>query len=173
MLYKITKVKVSSPDGDTDYFDIVAGVLKGDILTPYLFIICLDYVLRTSIDLMWENVFTLAKARSRRYPTQTIMDADYTDDIALLTNTPVQVKSLLHSPERTTGGIGFHIIADKIEYMCFNPRGNICLLNGGSLKLVDKFTYVGSSVSSTEKDINTRLAKAWSAIGHIEITPDW
>ena len=30
---------------DTEYFDIVAGVLQGDMLTPYLFIICLDYVL--------------------------------------------------------------------------------------------------------------------------------
>ena len=48
ILYKNTKVKVRSPDGDTEYFDIVAGVLQGDTLAPYLFIICLDYVLRTS-----------------------------------------------------------------------------------------------------------------------------
>ena len=47
-----------------------------------------NYVLRTSIDLMKENGFTLAKERSRRYPAWTIMDADYVDDIALLTNTP-------------------------------------------------------------------------------------
>ena len=46
---------------ETDYFDIVAGVLKGDRLTPYLFIICLDYVLQMSIDLMKENCFTLVK----------------------------------------------------------------------------------------------------------------
>ena len=50
MLYRNTKVKVHSPDGDTDYFNIVAGVLEGDTLAPYLFIICLDCVLRTSID---------------------------------------------------------------------------------------------------------------------------
>ena len=43
MLYKNTKVKVHSPDGNTDYFDIVAGVLQGDTLGPYLFIISLDY----------------------------------------------------------------------------------------------------------------------------------
>ena len=49
ILYRNTKVKVRSPDGDTEYFDIVAGVLQGDTLAPYLFIICLDYVLRTSI----------------------------------------------------------------------------------------------------------------------------
>ena len=50
ILYRNTKVKVRSPDGDTEYFDIVAGVLQGDTLAPYLFIICLEYVLRTSID---------------------------------------------------------------------------------------------------------------------------
>ncbi len=43
MLYRNTKVKVRSPDDDTDYFNIVAGVLQGDTLAPYLFIICLDY----------------------------------------------------------------------------------------------------------------------------------
>ena len=49
ILYRITKVKVRSPDGDTDYFDIVAGVLQGDTQAPYLFIIRLDYMLRTMI----------------------------------------------------------------------------------------------------------------------------
>ena len=49
-LYRNTKVNVHSPDGETQYFNIVAGVLKGDTLAPYLFIICLDYMLRTSID---------------------------------------------------------------------------------------------------------------------------
>ena len=68
MLYKNMKVNVCSPAGDIDFFDIVASGLQEDTLTPYLFIIYLDYVLRTSIDLMKENSFTLAKARSRRYP---------------------------------------------------------------------------------------------------------
>ena len=81
--YINTKVKVRSPDGDTEYFDIVAGVLQGDTLAPYLFIICLDYVLRTSIDKIKENGFELTKKRSRRYPATTITDADYADDIAM------------------------------------------------------------------------------------------
>ena len=42
MLYRIIKVKVYSPDGDADFFDIVARVLHRHILAPYLFIICLD-----------------------------------------------------------------------------------------------------------------------------------
>ena len=56
-LYTIeNREKVRSPDGDTEYFDIVAGVLKGDTLAPYLFIICLDYMLRTSTDKIRERL---------------------------------------------------------------------------------------------------------------------
>ena len=82
-LNKNTKVKVCSPDGDKEIFDIFAGVLQGDTLAPSLYIICLDYMRRTSIYLMKENDFILAKARSRRYSAQIIRDADSTDDMAL------------------------------------------------------------------------------------------
>ena len=159
----------TSPDGDTEYFDIVAGVLQGDTLAPYLFIICLDYVLRTSIDKIRENGFQLTKRRSKRYPAKTITDADYADDLALLANTPNQAETLLHSLERAAAGIGLHVNANKTEYMCYNQTGNIATLDGASLKLVDKFTYLGSSVSSTEKDIDTRLTKAWTAIDRLSI----
>ena len=109
MLYRNTKVKVRSLDGDTDYFDIVAGVLQGDTLAPYLFIICLYYVLRKSIDEMKENVFKLTKERSRGYPAQTIMDADYANDTALLANAPAQAETLLHSWEQAAASIGLHV----------------------------------------------------------------
>ena len=157
-------MKVRSPDGDTKYFVIVAGVLQGDTLAPYLFIICLDYVLRTSIDKIRENGFELTKKRSRRYPAKTITDADYADDIVILANTPNQAETLLHSLERVAAGIGLYVNAHKTEYMSYNQAGDISTLEGTSLKLVDKFTYLGSSVSSSEKDIDTRLTKAWTAI---------
>ena len=49
ILYRNTKSMVRSPNGDTEFFDILAGVLQGDTLAPFLFVICLDYVLRISI----------------------------------------------------------------------------------------------------------------------------
>ena len=168
-LYRNTKVKVRSPDGDTDYFDIVAGVPQGDIFASYLFIICLDYVPRTSIDKIKENGFELTKKRSRRYPAKTITEADYADDMAILANAPNQAETLLHSLERASVGIGLHVNARKRGYMCFNQTGDISTLNGSSLKLVDKFTYLGSSVSSTETDIDTRLTKAWTAINSLSV----
>ena len=53
--------------------------------------------------------------------------------------------------------------------MCYNQTGDISTLEGTPLKLVDKFTYLGSSVESTEKDIETRLMKAWTAINRLSI----
>ena len=169
ILYRYTKVKVRSPDGDTDYFDIVAEVLQGDTLASYLFIICLDYVLRTSIDKIKENGFELTKKRSRRYPAKTISDTDYADDIAILANTPNQAETLLHNLERAAAGIGLHVNAYKTEYMCYNQTGNIFTLNGSSLKLVDKFTYLGSNVSLTQTDIDTQLTKVWTTINRLSV----
>ena len=82
--------------------------------------------------------------------------AEYADNIALLANVPAQAETLLHSLERTAAGIHLYANAHKTEYMCFNQRDDISTLNGSYLKLVDKFTYLGSSVSST--------AEAWTAI---------
>ena len=79
---------------------------------------------------------------------------------------PAQAESLPHSLEKAAG---LRVNADKTKYMCFNQNQirDITTLTGGSLKLVDKFTYLGSSVSSTENDINTLLAKAWTVIDRL------
>ena len=53
--------------------------------------------------------------------------------------------------------------------MCYNQTSDTSTQDGTSLKLVDKFTYLGSSVSSTKKDIDTWLTKAWTAINRLLI----
>ena len=72
---------------------------------------------------------------------QTITDADYMDDIALLANTPTQVESLLHNLERAAAGLGRYVNADKTEYICFNQRVDISIEKGGPLELVAMYTY--------------------------------
>ena len=71
--------------------------------------------------------------------------------------------------ERAAGGIGLHINTDKTEYKCFNQRSDLSTLNGISLKLVNKITFQGNSVSSTEIDINMQLAKTWTAIDRLSV----
>ena len=118
---------------------------------------------------MKDNCLKLAKERSRRYSAQTITDADYAHDIALLANTSTQAESRLYSLERTAADMGLNVNADKTEYISFNQTGDISSLNASSLKLVDKLTYSGSSVLSTENDIATRLAKAWKTIDRLSV----
>ena len=65
ILYKNTKVIVYSPGGDADDFDMVAGVPQRDTPAPYLFIICLDYVLSTSIDKTKENGFEQTQKKQK------------------------------------------------------------------------------------------------------------
>ena len=72
---------------------------------------------------MKEKCFKLAKGTRRRYPAQTITDADFADDIALLANSPAQAESPLRSLERVAGGI--------------NQTGGISTLKGGPLKQVE------------------------------------
>ena len=89
--------------------------------------------------------------------------------ISSVNGTPNQAETLLHSLERAAAGIGLYVNAHKTEYLCYNQTGDISTLDGTPLKLVDKFTYLGSSVASTEKDIDTRLTKAWTAINRLSI----
>ena len=79
ILYRNTKVKVRSHGWRHKILWHCSRILQGDTLAPYLFIICLDYVLRTSIDKIKENGFELTKKRSRMYLATTMTYADDSD----------------------------------------------------------------------------------------------
>ena len=87
----------------------------------------------------------------------------------LLANTPTQAESLLHSLGQAASGIGLRVNEDKMEYICFNQKGDISTLNDSSLKLMNKFMHFRSSILSTENDINMQLVKAWTAINRLSI----
>ena len=112
MFYKNTNAIVCSPNGDTDFFNIVAGILQGEILAPYMFIVNQDYILQKinkSNKRKWFHI-----KRSRWCPIEMI-DTNYADDLVLLTNTPVRAKSQLHSLGQAVGGIGFYVNANKTD----------------------------------------------------------
>ena len=92
---------VRSPDGYTPFFNITTCVLRGDTIAPFLFIICLDYVLRKSIDINTELGLQITEKESTRYPAVNI-DANYADDIAITTNNLREANLLLYSIEKST-----------------------------------------------------------------------
>ena len=150
---------VCLPDDDTNFFDIVVGVLQGDTLVQYS-TICQDYIIWMSIDLIKENAFTLKLARSRWYPAETMRNADYTADLMLLTNTPAQAESLLLSLEQAAGGIGLYMNTNKTEFICFKWE---------DLRLVDKLTYFSSNISSIKSGFNILITKVCITIDRLSI----
>lgn len=101
-LYENIKAMVHSLDGDTNFFDVLAGVLQG----PLRFIQSRDYVLQTSAGPLNEIGFTLQKARSRRYLAKTITDTDHADDLVLITDKVGDTEKLLHALEDAAAQIG-------------------------------------------------------------------
>ena len=85
VLYANTSSTVLTPDGETKPIDIMAGILQGDTLAPFLFILVLDYVLRHSSDL--NNTKGIQSRKSSRHPAIHLEDADFANDIALIGNT--------------------------------------------------------------------------------------
>ena len=84
-MYEGTGARMVTPDGDSEEFDILAGVLQGDTLAPFLFIIVLDYALRQAISgRELELGFTITQRRSRRFPAVVLTDLGYADDISLI-----------------------------------------------------------------------------------------
>lgn len=53
-MYAGTTAKVVTPEGSSEEFDILAGVIQVDTLAPFLFTIVLDYALRKDIS-GWEQ----------------------------------------------------------------------------------------------------------------------
>ncbi len=138
--------------------------MQGDTLAPYLFIIAIDYIMRTALKDS-DIGFTLHLQRSRRYPARKIQDADFADDLALLTNTIAEAQKFLHDLEGAANSVGLHLNELKTKYMSLNCHTD-CLItskSGEEIKAVDDFIYLGSWIRSSEHDFNVRKAKAWAA----------
>ena len=80
IMYEDTTAKVITPDGKT--FNILDGVLQGDMLAPYLFVIVVDYVMRSALQEREDKLgFQLRKRKSRRVPHINVTCMDFAEDI--------------------------------------------------------------------------------------------
>lgn len=163
-LYTSTKAKVVSPDGDTDIFDIQAGVLQGDTLAPFLFILVLDYVLRISLDTSSHKGILLKAKQSSRNPDLFLTDLDFADDLALISESIKHAEELLHSLETAASQVGLYCNEGKTEFLSSsNNDDQLFSLNNVPINRVNDFKYLGSFISDSEKDFKVRKALAWKA----------
>ena len=166
--YSETWAKVRTADGETETFQILAGVLQGDTLAPFFFIVALDFVLRRAIEGHEEELgFTLQKRASRRVAAKMVTDLDFADDITLLSCTVEQACTPLLVVEKECKNIGLGLNAKKTKVMPINIRANevnVKTMDGTQLDVVDDFKYLGSWAASTDHDIKVRRAQAWKRV---------
>ena len=113
VLYSNTKSTILTPDGETEHFDILADILEGDTLAPFLFIIVIDYIMRVSVDTMKENGLIYQPRRNSRHPVLHITDADFADDIYLLSDNLANAQALLSALESSANCTGLYLNEKK------------------------------------------------------------
>ena len=166
VMYTDSTSTVMSSDGETQPFPTLAGILQGDTLAPFLFIMVVDYVMRVSVDKIAEKGYQLQPKKDSRHPAKHLTDTDFADDIALISQSLEHVQDLLQSLEQASNGVGLYLNETKTECLnrCLSDADLVVkTLSGSALKMVEDYVYLGSFISSSEKDFNTRKGMAWSA----------
>ena len=112
-------------DGNlSDSFDVTTGVLQGDVLAPFLFVVLVDYLLIKTTSQLDSGVVTHPR-RSRRYPAKSLNDLDFADDIALFKTTTTttsisQAQARLTKTAEAAADLGLVVMAPKTEYVTVN-----------------------------------------------------
>jgi hypothetical protein len=134
-------------------------VRQGCLLSPLLFLVALDKVLRASVD---------GKARGIRWKlTETLEDLDYAEDICLLSHSQAHMQSKLNNLCYESKKAGLEINFSKTEELRVNTKSQrSVMLANKAIRRVHDFTYLGSTVSEdggTRKDVESRIQKARGA----------
>ena len=162
-LYTGTTACVRTTHGPTLSFSTSSGVLQGDTLAPYLFVLLLDIVLRRALS--DEDAYLLRRRRSKRVFEIPLPALDFADDIALVCKDPRSANQQLQRIELEASRVGLLINANKTEvlHVGFSNPEPVCLRNGDVIPTTDEFRYLGSLVFDPESIFRDRRASAWRA----------
>ena len=151
----------------SDWFKVETGVRQGCVMSGFLFIVAIDWIMRSATDGQRSGI--------RWKFTSTLDDLDYADDIALLSSTHSQLQCKTARVHTLAKYVGLNINTRKTQVMKLNPKNsNPVLIGNEEIEEVENFTYLGSKVSKTggaEKDIIHRLSLARNAFSMLN--PVW
>ena len=143
----------------SDSFSVRTGVRQGCLLSPFLFLLAIDWVMKTSTSHRRDGIqWTLLEQ---------LDDLDFADDLALLSHSRQQMQAKTAQLADTSLQTGFKIHEGKTKILKVNTvNENPIVLQGRNLEEVEAFTYLGSIIDTkggTDADVKARIGKARGA----------
>lgn len=180
VLYDNSSAQVYVGGEKSTPFNITTGVLQGDVLAPFLFIIVIDWIMTQLAEKNFGYIthpMPKNEGRTTRRTTQgiehKISDLDFADDISLIEASLLRAQEQLDLFVYYASIVGLELNVDKTETMMLNldpnaaPPANLTA-NGKPIVIVKDFKYLGSYMASTERDVKTRIGLARTAFHRIE-----
>ena len=164
MLYGDFSSRVINNNTLSDAFKVNTGVKQGCNLSPFLFVLGMDWIMRTTIG---------TERRGVRWNFTSILeDLDFADDVALLAHRHQDMQEKTSDMASTAGQIGLKISSKKTKHMRMNNKNNTAItVNGEALEEVEYFTYLGSKMTTdgdSEKEVRERISKASQAFASLK-----
>jgi hypothetical protein len=160
-IYSGTQCRIIHEGQLTEAFNITTGVRQGCLLSPLLFLLAVDWIMRQA---------TYNRQNGIQWtPFTQLDDLDFADDIALLSHNHQQMKDKLRVVEQRAAETGLRISTQKTKVLKANTKTLASLtVNQQPIEEVDSFIYLGSEVASdggSEGDVKRRIGKARAAFG--------
>ena len=160
--YENTECCIKTENGTTSYFKIMSGVRQGCVLSPFLFVILMDYVLRE------------AAGFGITVGNKILSDLDFADDVALLEMTKQRLQELLNKVSVKAEKVGLNINIDKTKSMATSGSPFELQHKNRRVEQVHEFKYLGSWVDYTgevQNEVKRRNGMANAAFNKIK--PVW
>jgi len=164
-LFKDSKSNVKINGISGEWFEVVTGVRQGYVLSPLLFAIVLDWVMKKSLK---NHNVGLAWADGKK-----LCDLDFAYDIALIETSQKGMQKLSEEVETMSGYVGLHMNAAKCKVLvseCWADPTAV-MAEGAEVEVVEDFCYLGSYISKNgncNKECSTRIGKASSVFGRLK-----
>ena len=148
----------------SDPFEVKSGVLQGGILSPLLFVLVIDYIMKkvkgeTDAGILWSE-------------GRKLLDLDYADDIVFICNRTEEMQRVLDCLVNEGKKVGLVINSRKTEIMNINiENAHDCFVEGTTINQVDKFKYLGTIVAkdgSLGFEYEERRRRAHQAMGMLK-----
>lgn len=155
-IYEGSSCKVMHGGQLTNSFEVKTGVRQGCLLSPFLFLLGIDYIMKKTTE-------------GRRNGIQWTLwsqldDLDFADDLALLSHKLSQMQEKTTCLAQVSTQIGLNIHLGKTKVLRINAANDEAVMLGEkALEEVNSFTYLGSIVNKqggSDEDIRARIGKA-------------